>query len=128
MLCEDFMLSESFLRSKFSVNSRRIAFPTREVRRELVARKPDEDAVSLALTTQDGLASYAYAVTGARVLRTACRIGLVIHILGGVLGMLVMLALGFLGASYLLTPLNVLLYQLVWMIPGLLATNWTKIV
>ena len=128
MLCEDFMLSESFLRSKFSVNTRRIAFPTREVREELAARAVDEDSVSLALTTQEGLSSYAYAVTGARVLRTACRMGLAIHILGGVLGMLVMLALGFLGASYLLTPLNVLLYQLVWMIPGLLATNWTKIV
>lgn len=128
MLCEDFMLSESFLRSKFSVNTRRIAFPTREVREELAARKPDEDAVSLALITQEGLASYAYAVAGARVLRTACRIGLAIHMLGGILGMLVMLALGFLGATYLLTPLNVLLYQLVWMIPGLLATNWTKIV
>ena len=62
------------------------------------------------------------------MLRTACRLGLAIHILGGMLGMLVMLALGFLGASYLLTPMNVLLYQLVWMIPGLLATNWTKIV
>ena len=128
MLCRDFMLSESFLRSKFSVNTRRIAFPTREVREELAARKPDEDAVSLALTTQDGLSSYAYAVTGARVLRTACRIGLAIHMLGGALGMLIMLALGFLGASYLLTPLNVLLYQFVWMIPGLLSTNWTKIV
>ena len=128
MLCEDFMLSESFLRSKFSVNTRRIAFPTREIREELAARKPDEDAVSLALITQEGLASYAYAVAGARVLRTACRIGLAIHMLGGIVGMLVMLALGFLGATYLLTPLNVLLYQLVWMIPGLLATNWTKIV
>ena len=128
MLCEDFMLSESFLRSKFSVNTRRIAFPTREIREELAARKPDEDAVSLALITQEGLASYAYAVAGARVLRTACRIGLAIHMLGGIVGMLVMLALGFLGATYLLTLLNVLLYQLVWMIPGLLATNWTKIV
>ena len=128
MLCQDFMLNDDFLRSKFSVNSRRVIFPTREIREELADRKPDEDAVSLALTTQEGLASYAYAVTGARVLRTACRMGLVIHILGGALGMLVMLALGFLGASYLLTPINVLLYQLVWMIPGLLATNWTKIV
>ena len=128
MLCEDFMLNDEFLRSKFSINSRRVIFPTREVREELAARQIDEDSVSLALTTQEGLASFAYAVTGARVLRTACRLGLAIHILGGMLGMLVMLALGFLGASYLLTPMNVLLYQLVWMIPGLLATNWTKIV
>ena len=128
MLCEDFMLNDEFLRSKFSINSRRVIFPPREVREELAARQIDEDSVSLALPTQEGLASFAYAVTGARVLRTACRLGLAIHILGGMLGMLVMLALGFLGASYLLTPMNVLLYQLVWMIPGLLATNWTKIV
>ena len=128
MVCEDFMLNDDFLHSKFSVNSRRVIFPTREVREELAARKPDEDSAALALITQEGLSSYAYAVTGARVLRTACRLGLAIHMLGGALGMLIMLALGWLGASYLLTPLNVLLYQLVWMIPGLLATNWTKIV
>ncbi len=128
MLCDDFMLGESFLRSKFSVNSKRIAFPQREVREELSQRKPDEDAVTLAITTQDGLASYAYAATGARVLRTACRIGLGIHMFGGILGMLIMLVIAYLGASSLLTPLNVLLYQLVWLIPGVLATNWTKIV
>ncbi len=128
MLCDDFMLGESFLRSKFSVNSKRIAFPEREARQELAKRQPEEDAETLAITTQEGLSSYVYAATGARVLRTACRIGLTIHIFGGIVGMLIMLVLAYLGATTLLTPLNVLLYQLVWLIPGLLATNWTKIV
>lgn len=40
--------------------------------------------------------------------------------------MLTMLALGYLGSTELLTPTNVLLYQLIWMIPGFLVTEWTR--
>ena len=127
ILCDDFMLDDSFLRSKFSVNTKRMAFPSREVRQELAAKQAGPEAVTLAMTTQEGLNAYAYAVSGARSLRTACRIGLIIHMAGGILGMLIMLVLGYLGATALLTPMNVLLYQLVWAIPGLLATNWTRI-
>lgn len=42
--------------------------------------------------------------------------------------MLTMLALGYLGSTELLTPTNVLLYQLIWMIPGFLVTEWTRAV
>ena len=128
MLCDDFVLGESFLRSKFSVNTRRVAFPNRALRAELSEKQPEEGAISLAITTQDGLASAAYAITGARALRRTYRAGLAIHIFAGIVGMLSMLALAYLGSAYLLTPMNVLLYQLVWMIPGLLTTSWTKIV
>ena len=124
----DFMLTESFLRGKFGVNTRRIAFPPRAVRMELAAKQPDAESPALALTTQEGLASRAFAVTGARALKSTMNVGLVVHILGGVLGMLIMLVLAILGSTELLTPVNVLLYQLVWMIPGLLITCWTKTV
>ena len=124
----DFMLTESFLRGKFGVNTRRIAFPPRAVRMELAAKKPDAESPALALTTQEGLAARAFAVTGARALKSTMNVGLVVHILGGVLGMLIMLVLAILGSTELLTPVNVLLYQLVWMIPGLLITCWTKTV
>jgi hypothetical protein len=40
--------------------------------------------------------------------------------------MLIMAALAFLGSADLLTPAHVLLYQLVWMVPGLLITEWTR--
>ena len=30
------------------------------------------------------------------------------------------------GAEHLLTPSNVLLYQLIWLIPGFLITEWTR--
>ena len=45
-----------------------------------------------------------------------------------VIGILVMLALGYLGSVTLLTPANVLLYQLVWLLPGMLITEWTRTV
>lgn len=126
--CGDFMVTESFLRSKFNVNTRRICFPDKQTRTELERRQPDPENVALALMTRDGLTSSAYAVAGARALRTACTLGLIVHMLGGILGMLIMLALAYLGSVELLTPVNVLLYQLVWMIPGLLFTEWTRTV
>ena len=36
------------------------------------------------------------------------------------------LTLTVLGALELLTPANMFLYHLVWMIPGLLITEWTR--
>lgn len=128
ILCGDFMLTEGFLQSKFGVKTRRIVFPTREVRSSLLNRRPDPDAAALAITTRDELVSAAYAVTGARSLRSAATLGTVIHLIGGILGMLTMLALGYLGSTELLTPTNVLLYQLIWMIPGFLVTEWTRAV
>lgn len=126
MTTGDFMLTESFLRSKFGINTRRIAFPARDVRQELASREPEEDAPALALMTRDGLAGAAYAVTGSRALRSASITGVVIHMLGGILGLLSMLALAIVDAAYLLTPANILLYEMIWMIPGLLITEWTR--
>ena len=124
----DFILTEHFLRSRFGVNTRRIAFPERAVRQELAAVQPDEELEALALTTREGLSGPAFAVTGARALRKACTLGVVVHMLGGILGLVMMLLLAIVGADYLLTPANILLYELLWMIPGLLVTEWARAV
>ena len=84
--------------------------------------------MALALTTQERLTPAAYAITGARALRTSWKLGLVIHIIGGILGLLIMAALAYLGNTELLTPLNILVYQLLWLVPGFLATLWTRTV
>jgi hypothetical protein len=124
----DFMITDSLLRGKFGINTRRVAFPDRDVRKELAARKADPDSVSMAMATRDELVSYAYAVSGSRALRTSCRLGMVLHLLGGILGMLIMLVLAYLGAADLLIPTHILLYQLVWLVPALLITEWTRAV
>lgn len=126
VLAEDFMVTAPFLKEKFGVRTKRMIFPERQVRQELAQKKVAEDAPVLALTTQEGLAPVAYAITGSRAVRTAWRLGLAIHLLGGILGLLIMAALGYLGSTELLTPLNVLAYQLIWMVPGLLVTLWPR--
>ena len=126
MMAEDFMLTASFMKDKFGVNTRRMIFPDREQRAELAAKEPPLDAKVMALTTQAGLGPAAYAVGGAHALRKTCKTGAAIHILGGVLGVLIMLALCIQGSAHLLNPVRILLYQLVWTIPGLVITEGAR--
>ena len=128
MLCGDFMLTEDFIRNKFDIRTNRIVFPTREERDALKKRRPDPDEPVLAITTREELIGAAYAVTGARALRQATKLGVIIHLIGGILGLVIMAALAYLGSTELLTPTNILLYQLVWSVPGLLVTEWTRVV
>lgn len=126
MLTRDFMLTESFLRSKFSVSTRRMVFPDQQTRDTLTAIQADPEADVLALTTRQDLASYIYTITGSGALRTASSLGATVHLLGGIVGIAIMLVIAYLGSTQLLTPINILLYQLVWMVPGLLITEWTR--
>ena len=126
MVDSEFMMSESFIRSKFAIKSKRLQFPDEQTRMQLRSVLPDENAEAALLTTVDGLAPVAYCVTGARALRTSCNLGVALHMIGGFLGMGVVLTLMLLGAAHLLTPANMFLYQLVWMIPGWLVTEWTR--
>ena len=128
MLGGDFMLTPDFIRAKFNVKTRRMAFPTRDVRAELSAIRPDPEEPVLAMTTREELVSAAYAVSGARALRQSTKLAVGIHLLGGVLGLAIMLVLAFLGNTELLVPTNILLYQLIWAVPGLLVTEWTRTV
>ena len=127
-LSGDFMLTERFLRSKFNVKTNRIAFTDRDTCQKLQQHPIDPDEPTLALTTREELVSAAYAITGARALRQSTKLGVIIHLLGGTLGLIIMLVLGYLGSTELLTPANILLYQLVWAVPGLLVTEWARIV
>ena len=126
MISGDFMLFERFVRSKFGIKSKRLLFPGEETRTLLKSIEAEEDAQAALLTTVEGLAPMAYCVTGARAARAASNLGATLHMVGGILGMLVVLTLVILGAMQLLTPANMFLYQLVWMIPGFLVTEWTR--
>ena len=128
LLAGDFMMTDNFIREKFAIRTRRLILPPKEERTELAARKADPESDVLALVTRDDLVSTAYAITGSMSLRTACRLGSIIGIVGGIIGIVIMLALSYLGSEELLTPARVILYQLVWMIPSLLATEWTRVV
>ena len=126
IMAEDFMMTAPFLKERFGIRTKRMLFPDRDQRQALSEKKPAEEARAMALMTQEGLAPVAYAITGSRAVRTAWKLGLFIHLLGGILGLLIMAALAYLGNTELLTPLNILAYQLIWMVPGLLVTFWPR--
>lgn len=128
LLTRDFLVDAGLIKSKFGVRTKRYNAPTRAEREVLENTPVQEDLVAGALLTQVNLSAAAYAVTGAKALRVASRWGTALHIFAGLVGMLVMAALGYLGDLELLSPFNVLMYQIVWLFPGLLITEWTRTV
>ena len=126
LVAGDFVLTPKFIRSKLSVNARRILFPEWNDRTALAQLTPNEDATVIALTTKSGLAPKAYALTGARALKGALKWGAAIHILGGVIGLAAVGVLALNGGMALLTPVNLLLYSAIWAVPGLLITEFTR--
>ncbi len=123
----DFVLTNEFLAQKFSAHTSRILQPEQEARPALTEQQPAEDAAVIALLTREGLAPKAFAITGARVLRTSLKLGVVIHMLGGILGLVAAFLLALSGSAQLLTPMNLLLYSIIWMVPGFLVTQWTRV-
>lgn len=124
----DFLLTPGFLHTKFGINPKRIVFADAQLRSALAALEPDREGPAAVLCTENDLASLAYGLTGARALRKSSMLGLIVHMVGGVLGVGIMLTLTLLGATYLLTPMNVILYQLIWSIPGILLTEWPRLI
>ena len=122
----DFMLTNTFLASKFSVKAKRIFFPEHSQRAEMREKKLQPEKQILAMATSESLAAAAFCVTGARTAKRACTAGVVVHMIGGIVGIASIAVLAVLGARDLLTPANMLLYQLIWTIPGILITEWTR--
>ncbi len=126
LINNDFMLTADYIQSKFGVNMKRFVFPDANVRMELQEKKADLESKPLLLVTKEGLAPCAYGIVGARALQSACKAGILLHIIGGAIGIATMALLAILGAQELLVPGNIFLYQLIWMIPGLMITEWTR--
>ena len=122
----DFILTPGFIRSKFGIKPNKLQLCSHAECKALEEKTLQPDAQALALVTGQGLAPFAYAVTGARAVKSAATAGVAVHMTGGILGIVMMLVLAILGATELLTPANMFLYELVWMIPGLLITEWTR--
>ena len=126
MVSRDFMLTPDFIRELFGVKPKHIIFPDMEERTALAQLTPAPDTDAAALITGEGLRCFGFAATGARSLKTGVTLGIVVHMFGGILGMLMMLALAYLNATWLLTPANLFLYELVWLFPGIVITEWTR--
>lgn len=123
---DNFLVSPDFIQGKYGVKTRRLVCPDGETLTALAQHQADPESDVLALMSKDDLISAIYAVNGAKALKSSSWLGVIVHMVAGITGILVMLALAYLGSTELLTPIHVLLYQLIWLIPGLLITEWTR--
>lgn len=121
----DFMITESFLKSKFHINTDRIQLPSFNVRAKLNEKRPSKDAEPLSLIQDKPFEAAALCVSGAGALRTAVKWGTLISLLGSLMGMSIMLILLFTAAETV-TLTKLLLFLLIWAIPGFLLSGWTK--
>ena len=93
---------------------------------ERVALSEQERALGMprALLYREGLLPYAEAAAGSRRLCGACRWGSTLALLGSICGTLLSFYLVFQGAYGQLSPMLVLVFQLLWTLPTLILSDW----
>lgn len=126
MATRDFNITPTFMRQNYNVNCDNIEVPTIEDRVDL----SEQDTVRLgskaAIASKDGFTPFGDAVVGGRQLYRIARFNTAFALVGGIIGLLLVFYLGFMGAPAVYTPGNVLVYALAWAVPVLLVSAWTN--
>lgn len=125
VLCNrDFNLIPSVLRQRFKLPADKMEYPAVERRRELSEPEQDHSDTLTAVLCREGVGPYAEAVVGARRLRSAVRLSTVLCCLGSVVGLLLSFYLACVAAYGSLTPLNLTVFLLMWLVPTPLIAGW----
>ena len=121
----DFNLIPSMLHHRFKLAADKMAFPGVERRRELSdPERTHEDSVLTALLCREGLLPFAESIAAAKRLRWATRLGAWLCCASSALGMLLAAYLTSVGAYTSLSPLNLLVYMLTWLVPVWFLSGW----
>ena len=120
----DFNLIPAMLHQRFKLAADKMDFPPVERRRELSdPDQPHSDTLT-ALLCREGLYPFAEAITAAKRLRRAARLGAVLCCVSSVLGLALCAYLTSVSAYTSLSPLSLLVYQVTWLIPAWLLGSW----
>lgn len=120
----DFNLIPAMLQQRFKLAADKMDFPPVERRRELSDPEQPHGDTLTALLCREGIFPFAEAVTAARRLRRAARMGAVLCCMGAVLGMALAAYLVSAVAYSSLSPLNLLVYSIAWLIPVWFSSGW----
>lgn len=120
----DFNLIPAMLQQRFKLAADKMDFPPVERRRELSDPEQSHAQVLTALLCREGLFPFAEAVVAAKRLRWATRLGSVLCCVGSTLGMLLSAYLVSMSAFGSLSPLNLLIYMVTWLVPVWLLSGW----
>ena len=119
----DFMITPQFLKHRYKISPDRIEFPTVEERARLSSPEAVHEPQQGALLARESFGCFAAAVAGARTARSAAIAAMVVALMGGVMGLLVLFFLTFIGSTTAVSAWNLLVYALLWLLPGVLITS-----
>lgn len=120
----DFNIIPAMLHQRFKLASDKMDFPPVERRRELSDPEQPHNHILTAVLCREGLVPYADSVVGARRLRRATRLGAVLACVGSTVGVLLAYYLTAVTAFGSLSPLNLLIFLITWLLPVWFLTSW----
>ena len=112
------------LQQRFKLAADKMAFPGIARRRELSSPDQEHNGVLTALLCREGLLPFAEAITAAKRLRWAARLGAALCCASSLLGLALAAYLTSVGAYTSLSPLNLLIYLSLWLLPVWLLSGW----
>ena len=119
-------ITPKLLAQKFRIPADRFLFPDLRQRAELAARTADPESTLCAVLAKPHLAAFADAAVGGRILQTVVKAGLLMAIISGLIGICVLGVLSLTGAIAALSASYLVLFDLIWLVPALLLTGWTR--
>ena len=120
----DFNIIPAMLHQRFKLASDKMDFPPVERRRELSDPEQPHNPILTAVLCREGLVPYADSVVGARRLRRATRFGAILTCVGATVGVLLAYYLTAVTAFGSLSPLNLLIFLITWLLPVWVLTSW----
>lgn len=120
----DFNVIPTMLRQRFKLPVEKMEFPAVERRRELSGASQEHNGVLTAVLCREGLGPFSEAAVGGRRLRSVVRLNAILASLGSAVGVLMAFYLNFVGAFASLSPANLLIFLLAWLVPALLVSGW----
>ena len=122
----DFLLTPELIREKYEISLSNTAYPPIKERIRLSETEFKEKGKQGALMADESFGSFTDAAAGGRVLKSAVKICMLLTVFNGIIGALLMSLLAYQNGFEAATALNLLLYELIWAIPTLLLTGWTR--
>lgn len=122
----DFLVNPAFLQSKYGVGADLLEYPLVKERESLSAQKLSEEGRQGAILGKNSFAEFAAVVAGGRDLRTCVQFGTLLCVFAGLFCGLILALMALFGAVKTASCMNIAILLLVWALPGLLLSRWTK--
>lgn len=119
----DFMITPALVKKRYKISVDRVEFPVVVERIQLSAKDAGEKGVQGALMAKESFLSFASAVTGGRLLRKAVHSAVAVSLLCGLMGLMLMGVMTYLGSQAALSAGNLTLFHLIWAVPTWLITG-----